>query len=361
MNIKSLTTIIAAALIALGCSEDGPSTNQGDNSGFALGADISWTTKLEDVGCKFRSRDYKEKECTALMKELGMNAIRLRVWVNPADGYSGKDDVLEMARRAKENGMRLMIDFHYSDSWADPGKQVIPAAWLDFDLAGLCNAVSEHTKDVLGALKAEGIDVAWVQVGNEVNDGMLYHKALNGESGVYADWAGGCISKGGKDNYIALNNAGYDAVKSVYPDAKVIVHISNGQTIGTAKWVLDALGATGKYDIIGLSLYPGGSTETENSNWAPKVNACISNIGTLAATYGKDVMICETGMDYWYEDVAYQMLSSLLTKAKAEKRCLGVFYWEPETDKDKLGYNMGAFKNGMPTRAMDAFTEAAGK
>ena len=121
------------------------------------------------------------------------------------------------------------------------------------------------------------------------------------------------------------------------------------------------MGAKGKYDIIGLSLYPGGSTETENSNWAPKVNACISNIGTLAATYGKDVMICETGMDYWYEDVAYQMLSSLLTKAKAEKRCLGVFYWEPETDKDKLGYNMGAFKNGMPTRAMDAFTEAAGK
>lgn len=361
MNIKSLTTIIAAALIALGCSEDGPSTNQGDNSGFALGADISWTTKLEYLGCKFRSRNYKEKECTALMKELGMNAIRLRVWVNPADRYSGKDDVLEMARRAKENGMRLMIDFHYSDSWADPGKQVIPAAWLDLDLAGLCKAVSDHTKDVLGALKAEGIDVAWVQVGNEVNDGMLYHKALNGESGVYADWAGGCISKGGKDNYIALNNAGYDAVKSVYPDAKVIVHISNGQTIGTAKWVLDALGAKGKYDIIGLSLYPGGSTETENSNWAPKVNACISNIGTLAATYGKDVIICETGMDYWYEDVAYQMLSSLLTKAKAEKRCLGVFYWEPEADKDKSGYNMGAFKNGMPTRAMDAFTEAAGK
>lgn len=361
MNTKSLTTIFAAALIALGCSGDGPDKSQGNGSSFALGADISWTTKLEDMGCKFRSKDYKEKECTALMKEIGMNAIRLRVWVNPEDGYSGKEDVLEMARRAKRNGMKLMIDFHYSDSWADPGKQVIPAAWLDLNLNGLCKAVAEHTRDVLEALKAEGIDVAWVQVGNEVNDGMLYHKALNEGSGVYADWAGGCISNGGKENYIALNNAGYDAVKSVYPDAKVIVHISNGQTIGTAEWVLDALGSKGKYDIIGLSLYPGGSTETENSNWAPKVNACISNIGTLSAKYGRDVMICETGMDYWYEDVAYQMLSSLLTKAKAEKRCLGVFYWEPEADKDKVGYNMGAFKNSMPTRAMDAFTEAAGK
>ena len=279
MTFKSLTTILAASLIALGCSGDGPDKSQGNGSSFALGADISWTTKLEDMGCKFRSKDYKEKECTALMKEIGMNAIRLRVWVNPEDGYSGKEDVLEMARRAKRNGMKLMIDFHYSDSWADPGKQVIPAAWLDLDLNDLCNAVAEHTRDVLEALKAEEIDVAWVQVGNEVNDGMLYHKALNEGSGVYADWAGGCIS----------------------------------------------------------------------------------NIGTLSAKYGRDVMICETGMDYWYEDVAYQMLSSLLTKAKAEKRCLGVFYWEPEADKDKVDYNMGAFRNSMPTRAMDAFTEAAGK
>ena len=82
MNTKSLTTIFAAALIALGCSGDGPDKSQGNGSSFALGADISWTTKLEDMGCKFRSKDYKEKECTALMKEIGMNAIRLRVWVN---------------------------------------------------------------------------------------------------------------------------------------------------------------------------------------------------------------------------------------------------------------------------------------
>ncbi|MGM9741336.1 MAG: glycosyl hydrolase 53 family protein, partial [Candidatus Cryptobacteroides sp.] len=118
MNIKTLTTIIAAAIIALGCSEDGQQERQ-----IILGADISWTTKMEDMGCKFYSTDLKEKECTALMKEIGMNAIRLRVWVNPADGYSGKADVLKMARRAKANGMKLMIDFHYSDSWADPGKQ----------------------------------------------------------------------------------------------------------------------------------------------------------------------------------------------------------------------------------------------
>lgn len=103
-------------------------------SGFAKGADIGWLTEMENAGRKFYNADGQEKECIKLMREMGMNAIRLRVWVDPSDGWCNSDDVLVKALRAHHLGMRLMINFHYSDSWADPGKQDIPAAWNGFEL-----------------------------------------------------------------------------------------------------------------------------------------------------------------------------------------------------------------------------------
>ena len=108
---------------------------------FAKGADVSWLTQMEKEGCRFYDTAGKQTECMALLKSLGMNAIRLRVWVDPKDGWCGKDDVVAKARRVKDLGMQLMIDFHYSDSWADPGKQNKPAAWKNLDLEGLKKAV----------------------------------------------------------------------------------------------------------------------------------------------------------------------------------------------------------------------------
>ena len=96
---------------------------------FAKGADISWVTEMEKKNYKFYSSDGSEKECTALMKALGCNAVRYRVWVNPKDGWCNKANVLAKAKRAQALGMAIMIDFHYSDSWADPGKQTIPSGW----------------------------------------------------------------------------------------------------------------------------------------------------------------------------------------------------------------------------------------
>ena len=104
---------------------------------FWLGADISGTTELEARGVQLMNAKGEPRENTALMKELGLNAVRLRVWVNPRFGFSGKDDVLVMAKRAKEQDMALMIDFHYSDWWADPGKQNIPAAWAEMDFEAM--------------------------------------------------------------------------------------------------------------------------------------------------------------------------------------------------------------------------------
>ena len=137
-------------------------------SGFAKGADVSWLTEMEQDGVKFYNQNGKAEECMWLLRDLGTNAIRLRVWVNPEGGWCGKDDVIAKASRAQALGYRLMIDFHYSDTWADPGNQKVPAAWQGYTFEQMKQAVANHTKDVLSALKERGVtNVEWVQVGNE--------------------------------------------------------------------------------------------------------------------------------------------------------------------------------------------------
>ena len=125
---------------------------------FWLGADISGTTDLEARHVQLRNSKGEPRECTALMRELGLNAVRLRVWVNPKDGLCNKDDVVKMARRANDWGMALMIDFHYSDWWADPGQQNIPAAWKEMNYEQMKQALAEHTREVLQAIKEAGVD-----------------------------------------------------------------------------------------------------------------------------------------------------------------------------------------------------------
>ncbi len=116
------------------------------------GADISWLTEMESSGRKFYNSSGTEQDCIQILKNLGMNAVRLRVWVNPAGGWNGAADVVAKAVRAKNLGMKIMIDFHYSDSWADPGQQTKPSAWASQDFATLKNSVYNHTYDVLTSL-----------------------------------------------------------------------------------------------------------------------------------------------------------------------------------------------------------------
>lgn len=124
-----------------------------DMTGFVRGADVSWLTEMEANGRKFYDAHGKERECMSLLRELGMNAIRLRVWVNPVDGWCNQADVVAKAWRAHNLGYRLMIDFHYSDTWADPGNQTKPAAWEDYSFDELRQAVANHTTEVLTTLK----------------------------------------------------------------------------------------------------------------------------------------------------------------------------------------------------------------
>lgn len=314
-------------------------------SGFAKGADVSWLTEMEGDGVNFYSASGKKQECLSLLRDLGVNSIRLRVWVNPDGGLCNKNDVVAKAWRAQQLGFRLMIDFHYSDTWADPAHQTVPAAWQGYTFEQMKQAVSSHTTEVLTALKDRGVsNVEWVQVGNETRDGMLWN-----DDDVSV--TGRCSKNA--SNFSAYITAGYDAVKAVYPQAKVIVHIDEGNNLGRYTWIFDELkNHGGKWDVIGMSLYPDWITD---KTWEQVSDACLSNIKTLSGKYNCDVIISEIGM-VWNSENAAPFLKKMVDGCKAISTCEGVFYWEPECNSGWNGYDKGAFDNsGKPTAALDAF------
>jgi len=331
-------------LYPMGCKQSNPVIVPIDTipsvrvDSFAKGADVSWVTQMEAANKKFYTSAGTEMECLALLKSLGMNSIRLRVWVNPSDGWCNIQDVLVKALRAKNLGMKIMIDFHYSDTWADPANQTKPAAWAALNFTDLKTALVTHTVDVLTTLKTNGITPNWVQVGNETGNGML--------------WEDGKASTN-MANYAALTTAGYDAVKSVFPVTKVIVHIQNGQDNSLFRWLFDGLKSYGaKWDVIGMSLYP------STTDWQVQNSQCLSNMNDMVARYGKEVMICEVGMSWDSPDIAKSFLTDLIAKTKSVtgSKGLGVFYWEPESYGNWNQYSKGAFDNyGKPTAALDAF------
>ena len=345
---KTVLAVAAAAAIITGCS-GGASAPKADKNEFAKGADISWVTEYEAKGKSFADFEGNEMECTALMQKLGLNAIRLRVWVDPGEGWSSADDVLVKALRVHELGRRLMIDFHYSDWWADPGKQVVPAAWADLDFEGVKAALAAHTAGVLQLLKDNGIDVEWVQVGNEITPGMMCHRNFDLEPFDN----GGDIDRF-PGHFAELMTAGYEAAKSVYPETKVICHIDCGAELWRYDKVMGVMEEHGgKYDIIGMSLYP---NMYDDRTWTETVDICLDNVRTLHERYGCDLLICEVGTPYDMPEESYETLSHLIAECRSLGYCPGVFYWEPEADAD-WGYKMGAFDGGRPTQAMKAFAE----
>ena len=305
---------------------------------FVKGADVSWVTEMEAAGRKFYNTAGGETELMALLKSLGMNTVRLRVWVDPVNGYNNQADVVAKAVRAKALGLAVMIVFHYSDTWADPGKQGKPAAWGSLDFAGLKAALAAHTTSVLNALKVAGVNPGWVSVGNETNDGML--------------WPDGKASTN-MAGFAQLVNAGYDASKAVFPEAKVIVHVSNGFNNSLFRWVFDGLKSNGaKWDVIGMSLYPGPA------DWSALTAQCLTNMNDMVTRYNKEIMICEVGMSWDQATASKAFISDLITKVKSlpGNKGLGVLYWEPQSYGNWQGYTLGAFDNtGKPTVALDPF------
>ncbi|MBO4642118.1 MAG: glycosyl hydrolase 53 family protein [Bacteroidaceae bacterium] len=339
-----------------------PVDNPEETKKLAKGADISWCTQMEDKGHKFYGFSSREpKECTAIMKELGCNAIRLRVLVNPTDGYYGKEDVLKKAIRVRDLGLDLMIDFYYSDTFnlpysatlAEPVSQTIPAEWAEHDYDQLCTDVYNHTTEVLKLLKDNNINVKWVQIGNETSNGLLYPIGQADEY-HYPTHYRGFIEKGAS------------AARAVYPDVLIVVHLPNAYDQSLYKSNLRMLNSE-SYDIVGMSLFPnaakGQTYYTGDTNAKVTIQSetqaiqdAFSNIDFVYKTFEKPCMIVECGLQVHYEIASTNYMNDIMARAKENVNCLGVFYWEPESYEGWMNYDKGAFlSNGHPTQILNSF------
>jgi arabinogalactan endo-1,4-beta-galactosidase len=312
---------------------------------FVRGADIGWLSQMEATGYKFYDSTGMQKNCLQILKDKDINTVRLRVWVNPSNdrtnGHCSKNEVVTMALRAKAMGMKVMIDFHYSDSWADPGKQNKPAAWAGHTFSQLLTDVYSHTFEVLDTLKKSGVVPAWAQVGNEITRGML--------------WPDG--STGNWPQLGQLLNKGYDAVKAVDSSIQVVIHLDQGNNNALFRTFFDNAKNQGvRYDIIGLSYYP----YWLGTDYTATIGDLGQNMNDLVARYGKDVMVVEVGGDYTKVQNTYDMLLAVIdaVQTHAGNHGLGVIYWEPEGAKSWSGYQLSCWgDDGRPTAALDAFLD----
>lgn len=341
---------------------------------FIYGVDLGWVSQLELEGYLWIDRFGNPVEPLQALKDMGATAVRLRVFVNPPKsaywrkpkkqvfghdfggeecmlGLCDAESVLEMAQRVKKLDMELMIDFHYSDHFADPIYQDIPEAWEQLNREELRQKVAQHTKEVLGLLKEHGIVPDWVQVGNEINSGILLPKGSFTESPEYL---------------VALLNTGYDAVKECCPDAQVVTHISAGHDMKACTKFFDVFFKNGgKTDIMGYSYYPYWANLADG--FTHNEDKLRTDMTMLAAKYQKPLMLAEIGGLETQEDETYELLRSSIRAIKAvpDNQGMGVFYWEPDTGADILPdkYPLGAAlardgKKIQFTRAMEAYKDA---
>ena len=252
---------------------------------FILGMDVSSLIAEEQSGVRYYDFDGQEKDLLQILAESGVTHIRVRVWNDPYDaqgrGYGGGncdiENALQIGQRATQYGMKLIVDFHYSDFWADPGKQMVPKAWEGMDIETKTAALYDYTRESLQLLRDGGVDVGMVQVGNETNNGMA------GET----DW----------DKILPLMAAGSRAVREVYPEALVAVHFTEPQNNGNYRYFADILAQGGlDYDVFGSSYYPFWHGTREN---------LVKVLTEINRDYGKYVMVMETSWPYTPEDTDF--------------------------------------------------------
>lgn len=296
---------------------------------FIMGMDASCVPSLEASGVKYCDHDGKEKDVYEILSENGINYIRVRIWNDPFDkdgnGYGGGNcdisNAIEVGKRATRYGMKLLVNFHYSDFWADPAKQMAPKAWKGMSLDEKIDALYEYTKDCLQMLVDEGINVGMVQIGNETTGKMCDE----------TKWAS--ISK--------LMSAGSKAVREICPDALVAVHFTNPEKVTNYESYsanLDYYGVD--YDVFASSYYPA---------WHGTMENLATVLNKVANQYGKKTMIIETAYANTTEDTDFYTNGGLdglkeypfseqgqanhireLTNVAVNqmKNCIGICYWE---------------------------------
>lgn len=333
---------IACVCLFLSCSDDsgnppGPDVinpGGGTNSDFYYGADLSYVNEMEDCGAVYKDIDGNEKDPYQIFSEAGSNLVRLRLWHNPQwTDYSNYNDVRKSIQRAKTLGLSVLLDFHYSDDWADPSKQEIPAAWEAYidDTPKLAELLYDYTYNTLKDLANQDLLPDMVQVGNEINAMILQQGQLEWP----IDW----------NRNSALINSGIKAVRDISEefDAEVEVMLHIAQPENALWWFEQATnGGVSDYDWIGLSYYPIWSDYTLENVSQP--------IKTLIDTYDKRLMVVETAYPFTLQnaDGANNILNSdalvsgfpaspagqlgYLNKLKDEIEKAGgegLIYWEP--------------------------------
>lgn len=299
-----------------------------------LGHDISTLQQEESIGKTFSDGGQVLPLETILVRR-GTTYIRERLWVNPPMPFNDLSHVLAMARRIKAAGMKFLLDFHYSDFWADPGKQTTPNAWQGQSLSTLSTTVYNYTVSVISSLVAQGTAPDMVQTGNEVTNGML--------------WPTGEIYVGSSQNWSAfttLLKSAIAGVRAASPSTRVMVHVDRGGDNGGAEYFYDhILAQEVSFDVIGLSYYPW---------WHGPLSNLQANLNALSPRYGKDIVVVETAYpwtlangDSTANDVSSssQLLSGYaastagqlayikeiisIIKAVPNGHGIGLVYWEP--------------------------------
>ncbi|WP_338554179.1 glycosyl hydrolase 53 family protein [Paenibacillus sp. KS-LC4] len=312
---------------------------------FIRGVDISTLTAIEDNGGKYYDSNGVERDLLDILKDRGVNYVRLRVWNDPQNsgGYNDKEDVLRLAKRVKAKGLKLLVDFHYSDDWAHPGQQVRPAAWKNLTMPELGQAVYDYTYEVISELQAENAMPDMVQIGNEINSGVLTGK-------------GGSVNF---DDQSLLLNSGSSAVRAIPggDNVQIMIHLAEGGKNSTFRYFFDGIDGRVDYDIIGLSYYP---------FWHGTLEAVKSNMDDMALRYGKEVVIAETSYPFSYKNGdAHENIISSDQKLKTggaiwdatvqgqydairtimdlisgveNNKGAGFFYWEPAWIPSNVGW-----------------------
>ena len=311
---------------------------------FIKGMDISSLAELEKLGAKYYTGG-QEKELLDILKEYGTNSVRLRLWNDPYSGSgepygAGTNDfavTAALAKRAREKNLGILLDLHYSDFWADPGKQCIPKAWQGMDIQELEQAVYDYTRQVLISLKEQNAFPSMIQVGNELTNGLL--------------WPYGKVPQ--YDNIARFLNAGIRAVRSVDPDLPVMLHLDNGGNNALYREWFDEFMKWGEdFQVIGLSYYP---------FWHGTLQDLEDNMRDISARYRKELIVAEVSMGHTMADyAAYEQLGEherkgmatkpelaekveypmseqgqsdfmqdFLTRITSVKGCRGFYYWEP--------------------------------
>ncbi|KAJ4324588.1 hypothetical protein N0V94_001158 [Neodidymelliopsis sp. IMI 364377] len=299
---------------------------------------IDWSSLLveEKAGKTYKNAAGQTQPLETILKNTGVNTVRQRIWVNPSDGNYNLDYNIKLAKRAKAAGLKIYLDFHYSDNWADPGKQVVPAAWKSLNREALIKQVYDYTKSVLNRFQTEGIPLSLVSIGNEITAGLL--------------WPIGQLSNtDGPKNVAALLKSASKAVKesSLSSKPKIMIHLDNGFYWGTQQWWYDQVLASGgglslsDFDIQGVSYYPFYNSDATLANLA-------DSLTNMAKKYGKEVQVVETNwpsscpnpkyafpadtksipISAWGQTVWMQEVAKRVAAVPGGKGT-GLFYWEP--------------------------------